>query len=561
MLDKFDENGQCSVSKSQIHTRRQLRLICIGAGIAGIAAAYKYDRQLSNVSFVIYEKNEDVGGTWLENRYPGCACDIPAHGYTYSWEGNPEWSCFYAEAPEIHAYYKSCAEKWNCMRYIKLSHQVTEAKWSSSSSKWDVSVKILATGETIVDECDVLLSATGVLNKWKWPDITGIHDFKGKLLHSARWDNDYSFEGKRVAVIGAGSSAIQIVPKLTPIVAEMVSFIRSRTWITAEFNADLAPQGRETRYSAEQIEKFKTDTQYFLDYRKRLYNASGANYTVYYKDSEKQKLAKQRFTQMMKERLNFREDLCSRIIPEFAVGCRRFTPGTGYLEALVSPNSRVVTTDIECITSGGLRTTDGEEYEVDAIICATGFDTSFKPAFPVIGLNGRNLAEEWKEQPLHYLSVAAPGFPNYFMAGGPNSPISNGSLIAGLETAIDYAYRCITKMQTENIVSLEPKIEAVEDFLEHRDAYMDLMVWSDSCKSWYKNGKSDGPVIGPWIGSTWHYEEALREPRFEDYQIHYLGRNRFAYLGDGRTIGEVEGVDMSAKITQPGVSKLEKALS
>lgn len=179
MLKKLKEY---TVKHEPIHASRHVRLVCIGAGIAGIAAAYKYQQQLSEVSLVIYEKNHDVGGTWLENRYPGCACDIPAHGYTYSWEGNPEWSRLYvvlcswfhwrkadslsfsyAEAPEIHAYFKSCAEKWGCMKYIKLSHQVTEARWDEETSTWKIKVKDLQTGETIEDECDVLLSATGVL--------------------------------------------------------------------------------------------------------------------------------------------------------------------------------------------------------------------------------------------------------------------------------------------------------------------------------------------------------------------------------------------------------------
>ena len=197
----------------------------------------------------------------------------------------------------------------------------------------------------------------------------------------------------------------------------------------------------------------------------------------------------------------------------------RFTPGTGYLEALVALNSRIISNGIDYVNETGIRTVDGSQYDVDAIVTATGFDTSFRPIFPVLGLDGRNLADEWKDQPLHYMSVAASGFPNYFsgyplprsidsptsattqstismtqsstdnflplVAGGPNSPISNGSLISGLEAAVNYAFRCITKLQTENILSLEPKAEAIEEFLEHRDACMNLMVWSDECKSWF----------------------------------------------------------------------------
>ncbi|KIX05594.1 uncharacterized protein Z518_06466 [Rhinocladiella mackenziei CBS 650.93] len=535
------------IDHEHIHKRQKMRLICIGAGIAGIAAAYKYMEQLRDVEFQIYEKNHDVGGTWLENRYPGCACDIPAHGYTYSWEGNPNWSRFYAEAEEIHSYYKGLAIKWNCMQYIKLSHRVIEAKWSEAESSWNLKIESLTEGTIIEDRCDILLSATGVLNHWKWPDIPGLHRFKGRLLHSARWDEEYNFQDKTVAVIGAGSSAIQIVPNL-----QKGDFIRSPTWITPEFSASLAADGRETRYSAEEIKRFNTDKKYFLQYRKDIQNTGSSSFSLYYKGSELQEKAYRDFSQLMRKRLGGDAELCERLIPKFEVGCRRFTPGNGFLEALVKPNVTVVVTEIESITPDGIRTTDGVHYDVDAIVCATGFDCSYRPAFPVIGRDGRDLGEFWRDEPVHYLSVAVPGFPNYFVTGGPNSPISNGSLISGLETEIDYAYACLRKLQEENGASMEASEQATADFMEHKNAAMKEFVWSGDCKSWYKNGRVDGPVIGPWCGSTWHFNKALRNPRFEDYIFKYRKRNRFQYLGFGRTLGELRGEDMAAHLREPG---------
>lgn len=215
------------------------------------------------------------------------------------------------------------------------------------------------------------------------------------------------------------------------VVKHMVTFIRSPTWITPEFSETLAAQGRETRFSPEQIERFKTDKTYFLEYRKRVQNTGSSNFSLFYKRSELQKQAFKNFGRMMKDRLKGNKDLCAKIIPQFPVGCRRyggqtpliihmcsriisFTPGSGYLEALVTPNVTVVCREIECITPKGIRTVDGREFEVDAIVCATGFDTSYRPAFPVIGRNGLDLRDAWKEGPRHYLSVAAPGFPNYF---------------------------------------------------------------------------------------------------------------------------------------------------
>ncbi|KIW97749.1 uncharacterized protein Z519_01333 [Cladophialophora bantiana CBS 173.52] len=541
------------VSQDHIHKKRPMRIICIGAGIAGIAAAYKYQRRLSEITFTIYEKNYDVGGTWLENRYPGCACDIPAHGYTYSWEGNPEWSRFYAEAPEIHAYFKGCAIKWDCMKYIKLGHRVIRAEWSSSDSVWDITTEILETGALMHDRCDVLLSATGVLNNWKWPAIDGLNDFKGKLLHSARWDDSYDFKDKNVAVIGAGSSAIQIVPNLTPKVRRMINFIRSPTWITPEFSQSLAMEGRDTKFSSEQIQRFKDDKKYFLQYRKLVQNTGSSNFGTFYKGSPRQLEAVKNFSAMMRKRLNEDEEIAARLIPKFPVGCRRYTPGSGYLEALVASKSQVIMDEIDHIDSGGLVTKDGNYHAVDAIICATGFDTSFRPAFPVIGVDGRNLSKYWSDEPLHYLSIAVPKFPNYFIIGGPNSPIANGSLISGLEVELDYAYSCVEKMQTENITSMDVKEEAMRDFIEHRNESMKAFVWSGDCRSWYKNGRIDGPVIGPWPGSSWHFNEALEKPRFEDYNLTYMQRNRFSYLGYGRTLREELGESTAEHLTEEGV--------
>lgn len=251
----------------------------------------------------------------------------------------------------------------------------------------------------------------------------------------------------------------------------------------------------------------------------------------------------------------------------------------------------MVVEEIARIDSKGLITIDGKHHPVDAIICATGFDTSFKPAFPVIGRNGRNLAEYWNVEPLHYMSIAAPGFPNYFsenssfhqivlssdsiVIGGPNSPIANGSLISGIEVEIDYAYTCAEKIQSENIASIDVKEEAMRDFIQHRNEAMQAFVWSGNCRSWYvplpsncdpcsacsrnfcnryKNGKIDGPVIGPWVGSSWHFNEALEKPRFEDYEIEYLRKNRFAYLGYGRTLKEELGESTAEHLTEDGIS-------
>ncbi|KAM0349113.1 hypothetical protein ACHAP4_010603 [Fusarium culmorum] len=422
------------MAKQGIHEPRPMRVLCIGAGISGIAAAYKAQRQLVNTELIVYETNHDVGGTWLENKYPGCACDIPAHSYTFSWEGNPKWSRFYVEAPEILQYLKDCVSKCGCMEFIKLRHRVIAAKWDESSHKWNVQIEG-PDGET----------------KWQWPDIPGLESFKGLRLHPARRDTSVDLTGKRVAVIGAGSSTLQIVPTIQPVVSQLTNFIRSPTWITAEYGQAFASEGRETRFTEEQIKLFQSDKSALLEYRRKLLDGATKGFDIYYKDTDMQKQAFIANRKLMRERLQDNEEVCSKLIPDFEVGYRRVSPGNGYLESLIKPNTKAI------------------------------FDGS---TFPVLGCGGQNLRDVWSQGPTHYLSVAAPGFPNYWIAGGPNAPISNVSLIMGLELAVDYAFSCVRKMQAEGIASLEVEEDAAKELMEQRDKIMKDLVWTGSCASW-----------------------------------------------------------------------------
>ncbi|KAI6758174.1 hypothetical protein HG531_003999 [Fusarium graminearum] len=297
------------MAKQGIHEPRPMRVICIGAGISGIAAAYKAQRQLVNTELIVYEKNHDVGGTWLENKYPGCACDIPAHSYTFSWEGNPKWSRFYVEAPEILQYLKDCVSKWGCMEFIKLRHRVIAAKWDESSHKWNVQIEG-PDGETFTDICDVVISATGPLN--------------GQISRDWR-------ASKVCVYTQHGSSALQIVPTIQPVVSQLTNFIRSPTWITAEYGQVFASEGRETRFTEEQIKLFQSDKSALLDYRRKLLDGATKGFDIYYKDTDMQKQAFIANRKLMRERLENNEEICSKLIPDFEVGCRRVSPGNGYL--------------------------------------------------------------------------------------------------------------------------------------------------------------------------------------------------------------------------------------
>jgi hypothetical protein len=239
----------------------------------------------------------------------------------------------------------------------------------------------------------------------------------------------------------------------------------------------------------------------------------------------------------MKEKLQ-NPYLEERLIPKWSVGCRRLTPGVGYLESLGKENVTVVYGEINAVTENGCLCDNGKEYPIDVLICATGFDTTFKPRFPLIGPDGRNLQDEWKDEAQSYLGVAAPNFPNYLIFLGPNSPIGNGPVLSAIEAQADFMLKLIDRYQTHNIRTFAPTQEAVSDFIAHKDEFMARSVWADPCRSWYKN-RPDGPITALWPGSTLHYIEALMELRVEDFDIKYAG-NRFAWLGNGYSQTELD---------------------
>ncbi|PPR04643.1 hypothetical protein CVT24_011861 [Panaeolus cyanescens] len=525
-----------------IHEERVVKVICIGAGLSGLALAYKLRRSFTNFELVIYEKNEGISGVWFENKYPGCTCDIPAHSYCYSFEPKTDWTSVYAPAAEIRQYFEDFAEKYELNRYIKLKHQVTEAIWNASSGEWNLSVKRAEDNSIIQDKCHILINAMGALNSWKWPNIPGIETFKGKLVHSANWDENLDLQDKTVGLIGNGASGIQILPAIYPQVRKITHFIRSATWVAPPL------AGPQRFYTEEEKLGFRNNTDSHLEYRKAQHLGLHKLFPVMVHDSEEQKMAAQMMGQAMKSMLP--EHLHDVLVPDYDVGCRRLTPGFPYLQALAGEKSSVVVGEIKQITEGGCVDGDGKEHAFDVLICATGFDTSFSPQFPIIGENGVKLDEAWKEEVKDYMGVGVAELPNYFVVGGPSTPISAGPAVymfggsipkrvlrsktdKNSELQVEYILKMVDRYQTENIHSFAPKREAVEDYVCYRDHFMKGSVWSQGCRSWYKS-QSSGKVSGLWPGNALHFVAALSEPRFEDWEYKYQG-NRFWYFGNGRS--------------------------
>ena len=402
------------ISEHPLHAKRPIRMVCVGAGATGLQLAYKAERLLEKVDLQIYEKNADVGGTWLENRYPGCTCDIPSHSYQFTWHRNPNWSHYYSSSTEIWQYFKDIATTYDLEKYVKLNTSVESATWNEETGKWDL--KILGSdGTRFEDSCEILVNGSGVLNSWKYPNIPGIDLFRGKLMHSAKWDGEYDLKGKTVAVIGGGSSAVQIVPSIQPIVGKLYPFLRSPVWITTGFGAKFAgPGGTNFKYSDEQLKEFNGDKEMYTKYARDIEGELNKRFTLMHMKAKDQKTSRDLVADIMTEKLGNDPVLTKKMIPEFALGCRRMTPGSGYLESLRAENVQVVNESAVRLTQDGIVDESGVERKVDVVICATGFDTSFTPHFKVTGRNGENLKEQFGDFPKGYLGITTNNFPNLF---------------------------------------------------------------------------------------------------------------------------------------------------
>ncbi|GJC80053.1 FAD-binding monooxygenase moxY [Colletotrichum liriopes] len=548
-------NAAYTIREAPFGTPRPIRIIGVGAGASGINLIRTLRNTLgaSTYEVVVYEKNEDVGGTWFENRYPGCKCDVPSHNYQFTWRPNPAWSSFSAPAAEIEEYLCQICDEENLRPCIKTAHQIVGASWSEPKAMWDLQIKDLGTGAVFEDYADFFIDATGILNKWKFPDVEGLSDFKGTLIHSANWPKDFDYANKTVAVIGNGASGVQIVPAIRPHVKKLHHIIRTPTLIipprvtTMKMgpSASLLEQiemDEEERFSAATIAKFQNDPAFYKKFAQTLEMDSNIKFAIsLISGSPQQAWALGKTKEFMTAMLRGNEELCKQLIPDFPLGCKRLTPAPGYLESFHDPRVSLHTGAIKSFVPQGIVLENGEVLEVDAIICATGFDSSFRPAFPLVGRHG-NLQDIWSEQtPKAYMSLAVAGLPNYFKFLGPNAPVVQGDVFTLSEHIATYIANTIHKCQTQGIRSIVPSEAAVDDYFEHTTAFMPRTVFAGGCRSWYKQGEANGPVTGLYPGSRMHFIRLLEHFRGEDWEYTYEdGRqNRFAYLGNGFTAPEM----------------------
>lgn len=382
-------------------------------------------------------------------------------------------------------------------------------------------VELEKDGQRFSDWCHVLINGTGFLNSWKWPNIQGLHDFKGQLLHSANWDPTVDWQDKRVAVIGTGSSAIQMVPQIQKTAKHLVSFMRSVTWISPPVGAAALEQEKNKSvknssgepvqetdtnaqyyYTAEEKQRFQDDPEYHLLYRRKLESSVNNLFDMFIAESEISKQAQEQMQKEMERRLGpGHEELKKRLIPSWPPGCRRITPGDGYLEALVQPNVTTCHEEIVKIVPKGLVDATGKLHEVDIIACATGFNLAFSPPFELRGINGVSMRDEFDPEPNVYLSMAVPKFPNYFVVNGVRGNWAAGTALPSHEACIEYILKCAARIQQEGIRALEVKQEPIDQLYEYIDEWHKGSVWNRDCKSWYKNNVPGGK-LWIWGGSV-----------------------------------------------------------
>lgn len=479
-----------------------LDAIIIGAGFGGIGMAIAL-KKAGVGDFVILEKSQDVGGVWRDNSYPGAACDVPSHLYSFSFEPNPDWTRVFATQPEIHAYLRRCADQHNVRPRIRFGAEVEQAVFDEQRSVWQVT---LAGGETL--HARLLISATGQLSRPSLPRIDGIETFKGHAFHSASWDHAYPLAGKRVAVIGTGASAIQFVPAIADQVGKLMVFQRSPAYILPR------PDRGYTKLEKAMFRR--------LPWTMKLYRAG------IYLQYESRAIAFTRFKGLMKlaagipfRRLLTRQvndpSLRDKLLPDYPIGCKRILLSSEYLATMNKPNVSLVTDRVRRITEDGIETSDGKHHQADAIVYGTGFAaTEFLSPMRIIGRSGIDLNDAWRQGAQAYLGITVPGFPNFFMLYGPNTNLGHNSIVYMLESQIAHVMRCYKAMRASDASAIEVDRERYRRFNLHIQNRLANTVWN-GCKSWYVD--ESGHNSTNWPGFTLSYRWITRFSGLHAYRF------------------------------------------
>lgn len=469
----------------------------IGAGMSGILAGIKLKE--AGYSFQIFEKADSVGGTWRENTYPGIACDVPSHIYSYSFELNPEWSSSHSPGEEIHKYFKNVAIKYGVEPSIRFNEGVTRCTWVDD--EWEIE-----TEKGHVERFKWVIAATGILHHPKYPDIEGMDDFEGPMFHTARWDHNIETKGKRIGLIGTGSSGVQITAEIAPEVEKLSVFQRTAQWVV--------PNER-LEYTEEEREAFRTDADMLQNMHIEMSRAFNDGFATSVIDGESQLIDD--IQNRCLEALETVEDLELRekLRPTYRAACKRLVVSHNFYDAVQRPNVNIITEAIDRIEKNGVRA-GGELHELDVLVLATGFHVdAFMRPMDITGRNGIVLDEVWEDWPSAYLSIAVPEFPNFFMLNGPNSPVGNFSLIQTAEMQFDYVLKVVDHVNQGDLDVAAISEEAYNRFDTERYEAAKGTVWATGCNSWYLDNNGV-PFAWPFPFSRFRAE--MEAPKLEDYE-------------------------------------------
>jgi cation diffusion facilitator CzcD-associated flavoprotein CzcO len=481
------------------------RVAIIGSGFSGLCMAIRL-KQSGIESFTLLEKADRLGGTWRENTYPGCSCDIMAFAYCYSFEQKTDWSRKWVPHDEILGYLDHCAEKYGILPHCRFGIEVQAARFDAEAGVWRI--RTARNGTEVEEfEAEILVSGVGQLHRPVVPKIPGLDSFEGQWFHSAAWNHDVDLSGKRVGVVGNGASAIQFVPEIAPEVEQMSVFQRSPNW--------LIPRGDRPYTEAEKRRYAR------LPWLAKLYRGFlWARQELLFSVMVGQRFFTRKWTQMSLDHMH--ESITDPVMrealtPDYPIGAKRILIHDDYFPALARDNVALVTSQIERIEGSSVITEDGQSQDFDVLIMATGFDTnSFLAPMAIEGLGGRMLEQEWKDGAEAFLGLTVTGFPNLFLMYGPNTNLGHNSIVFMIECQTNYILSCVEEIRRKHLLYLDVLPETQQRFNEKLQHDLDRTAWAKVDHSWYKT--DSGKITNNWSGPTIEYWWRTRNVDFREYR-------------------------------------------
>jgi cation diffusion facilitator CzcD-associated flavoprotein CzcO len=479
----------------------EVRVAIVGAGFSGLGTAIRL-KQEGITDFVVLERGSDVGGTWHFNTYPGCACDIPSHLYSFSFAPNPHWSQTYSPQPEIRDYLQRTADDFGIRPHIRTNCNVGGAAWNEDKQRWE-----LETSDGPV-HARVLIAGAGPLTEPKIPELDGLERFKGATMHSARWDHDVDLKGKRVASIGTGASAIQYVPAIQPEVEQLHVFQRTPPWIFPHSNRNFTKLEHKLYGAFPQLQKLT---------RGGVYVARESAVVGFVKNPKLMKVAEAIAKRHMRSQLKDPE-LIEKVTPDYTIGCKRILPSNKWYPALSKPNVELVTGAVEEVREHSVVGSDGVEREIDVLIFGTGFEVTEMPVARMVrGRDGKRLSDQFEQSAQAHYGTAVPGYPNLFILLGPNTGLGHNSMVYMIESQINYVLGALRTMEERGARTVEVRREAVERLADELARKHEGAVWNTGCASWYLDDTGRNTTL--WPDWTWRFRQRTRTFDAESYDL------------------------------------------